>query len=53
MTIFEVTLWGIRIAPTYYGLAYALGFLGAYGWIARRKKFSESELDTLLYAIIA
>lgn len=53
MTIFEITLWGFRIAPTYYGLAYAIGFLGAYAWIMRRKQFSESVLDILLYAIIA
>lgn len=53
MTIFEFTLWGIHIAPTYYGLAYAIGFLGAYAWVRHRKKFSERELDILLYAIIA
>ncbi|MDD3645997.1 MAG: prolipoprotein diacylglyceryl transferase [Candidatus Gracilibacteria bacterium] len=30
MQIFEITLFGITIAPTYYGLMYALGFLAGY-----------------------
>lgn len=53
MTIFELSIFGIRIAPTYYGLAYAIGFLWAYWWIYSRKKFTTSELDLLLYSIMA
>lgn len=53
MTIFELSVLGIRIAPTYYGLAYAIGFLWAYWWIYSRKKFTTWELDLLLYSIMA
>ncbi|MCD5380665.1 prolipoprotein diacylglyceryl transferase [Candidatus Gracilibacteria bacterium] len=36
MTIFEFNLLGITIAPTYYGLMYALGFIGGY-WIIKTR----------------
>ena len=53
MKIFELQLWGFTIAPTYYGLAYALGILGAYYWISSRKKFSDQVLDQLLWVVVA
>jgi phosphatidylglycerol:prolipoprotein diacylglycerol transferase len=52
MTIFELHLFGMTLAPTYYGLAYALGMIGAYAWIARRGIFSRADLDVLLYAVM-
>jgi len=48
MPIFSITLFGIPIAPTWYGLSYALGFLIGYLILKRRKIFSESELDSLI-----
>jgi len=37
MTIFEITLFGITIAPSYYGMMYVIGFLY---WVWYLKKFS-------------
>ena len=48
MTIFEFVLFGIRIAPTYYGLAYAIGFAAGYEILRRRNVLSLDQLDTLL-----
>ena len=48
MKIFEITLFGITIAPSYYGLMYALGFLIGYWIILRRRKIEEDALDSLL-----
>ncbi len=36
MTIFEITLWGITISPTYYWLMYAIGFISWY-WIIKQR----------------
>ncbi len=53
MTIFEFHIFGVLIAPTYYGLAYALGMLGAYSWVSRRRIFSTQDLDQLFYVVVA
>ena len=52
MTIFEITLFGLTIAPTYYGLAYAIGMIGAYEIVKRQKLFSLPDLDFLFYAVV-
>ena len=49
MPIFEISLFGLRIAPTYYGLAYALGFLLGYLIIKRRAKVPASKIDDLVF----
>lgn len=48
MPIFSTTLFGITLAPTWYGLMYALGFIGGYLILRRRKILSETELDSLV-----
>lgn len=48
MPIFETVLFGVRIAPTYYGAAYALGFLAGYWLLKRRGNVSEERLEDLL-----
>ncbi|MDD5213428.1 MAG: prolipoprotein diacylglyceryl transferase [Candidatus Gracilibacteria bacterium] len=51
MTIFSLQIFGITIAPSYYGLMYALGFLIGYYIIDRRKILSRNELDDLFLYI--
>lgn len=51
MSIFEITLFGIRIAPSWYGLMYALGFISGYYIIRSRKIFSDQDLDSLVLYI--
>ncbi|MDQ7022402.1 MAG: prolipoprotein diacylglyceryl transferase [Candidatus Gracilibacteria bacterium] len=36
MTIFNIELFGITIAPSYYGLMYALGFIFGY-WLIKNR----------------
>ena len=48
MPIFELSLFGIRIAPTYYGTAYAVGFLLGYLILKKRAVVSAAKLDDLL-----
>lgn len=49
MPIFEFTLFGLRIAPTYYGAAYALAFVLGFYVLKRRAKISENRLDDLVF----
>lgn len=51
MSIFSITFFWIHIAPSWYGLMYALGFIGGYWILKRRKIFSEWELDSLILYI--
>ncbi|MDD5377304.1 MAG: prolipoprotein diacylglyceryl transferase [Candidatus Gracilibacteria bacterium] len=51
MAIFSITLFGIHIAPTWYGLMYALGFLAGYILIQRREILSDTELESLLFFV--
>lgn len=53
MPIFELTIYSLRIAPTYYGLAYALGFIIGYELIKRRGIFTTETLDSLLGYVFA
>jgi len=47
MTIFDITLFGINIAPSYYGLMYALWFLLGYSIIKKRWFIVWDKLDNL------
>lgn len=47
MKIFEVTLFWITIAPSYYGLMYSLGFLIGYLILRKNNFVKEKELETL------
>jgi phosphatidylglycerol---prolipoprotein diacylglyceryl transferase len=51
MKIFEFSLFWITIAPTYYGLMYALAFIIWYYIISKRKILTEAKLDTLVLYI--
>lgn len=53
MTIFEINIFGINIAPTYYWLMYALSFIIWYYILKHRKIFSSEKLDSLLMYIFA
>ncbi len=48
MEIFSVSIFGITIAPTYYGLAYALGFLSGYAIVVRRASFDRDTIERLI-----
>ena len=51
MSIFSITLFGIHIAPSWYGLMYALGFLAGYFILRSRKILSETELESLIFFV--
>ncbi len=51
MPIFELTLFGITVAPTYYGTAYAIGFLAGYAIVKRRGVVPRSTVDDLLWYV--
>ncbi len=49
MHIFDISFYGIHIAPTWYGLSYALGFMICYFFVRHYHTFSKKEhIDTLL-----
>lgn len=48
MTIFELSLWPLTIAPSYYGLMYVLWFISWYIIIEKRWIISKKMHDTLL-----
>ena len=47
MNIFDITLFWIRIAPTYYGAMYALAFVCAYLYVKKHMQLTEKKLDIL------
>lgn len=49
MTIFEINIFWIQIAPTYYWLMYGLSFLFTYLFIKNTKLLNEKELDNLIF----
>lgn len=51
MYIFEVSLFGIHIAPTWYWLMYAIGFSFCYFFVGKYGKVSKKDMDTLLLYI--
>ncbi len=48
MPVFELDFFGFRIAPTYYGTAYALGFALGYWLLRHRRVVSRERLDDLV-----
>lgn len=48
MHIFEISFFGIQIAPTWYGLMYAIGFGVSYIFVKKYGKIQPSDLDHLL-----
>lgn len=53
MKIFELNILWFTIAPTYYGLMYALGFFFAYIIIIKRKILSRELVDDLFIHVFA
>jgi phosphatidylglycerol:prolipoprotein diacylglycerol transferase len=51
MPIFELDLFGLHIAPTYYGTAYAIGFLLGYLIVRKRGVVPHSKVDDLLFFV--
>lgn len=51
MTIFELQIFGLQIAPSYYGLMYVLGFLYGIWAIKKTAKYTSSQRDNLFFAI--
>jgi phosphatidylglycerol:prolipoprotein diacylglycerol transferase len=51
MKIFSINIFGFTLAPSYYGLMYAIGFILGYWILLRRKKVEESALDSLIMYI--
>lgn len=48
MHIFEVSIFGISIAPTWYGLMYALGFIICFEYMARYSQIHRRDMDIFL-----
>ena len=51
MYLFETSFFGIHIAPTWYGLMYALGFIFCYLFVGKYSKIHKQDLDNLLLYI--
>lgn len=52
MKIFEITLFGITIAPTYYALMYILGFIFAWFFLKKFVKWkTPNDLDELIFLV--
>ncbi len=54
MHIFDISIMGIHIAPSWYGLMYAIGFVICYCFMRRYYHFRQKEhLESLLSYIFA
>ena len=47
MTIFEITLFGITIAPSYYGLMYAIWFLYGVWYLKKYSNYTSAQQESL------
>ena len=47
MNIFSIELFWVTLAPSYYGLMYALAFLSGYFILWKQKTYSQVELESL------
>jgi prolipoprotein diacylglyceryltransferase len=49
MRIFDISIFGFHIAPSWYGLSYALGFMVCYFFMRQYYHFEKKEhLESLL-----
>lgn len=48
MKIFDIIIFWIHVAPSYYGLAYAMGFILWYYFLKRKNFLPEKQLDPLI-----
>ncbi|MGE4443442.1 MAG: prolipoprotein diacylglyceryl transferase [Candidatus Altimarinota bacterium] len=51
MTIFEINIFGFTLAPSYYGLMYALGFIAGYYYILKKNILKKEELENLFFYV--
>lgn len=51
MSIFEISFFGIQIAPSWYGLMYALGFIGCYEYVGKNSVIRREDMENLLIYI--
>ncbi len=51
MSIFEISFFGLTLAPTWYGLMYALGFIICYEFVKKYGYLRPGEVDSLLFSI--
>ncbi len=51
MTIFEISIFWLTLAPTYYGLMYVIGFLYGVWALKKTRKYSQIQRDTLFLYI--
>lgn len=51
MSIFEISIFNIHIAPTWYGLMYGLGFIIGYEYIKKYWNIKEKDMDSFLIYI--
>lgn len=51
MTIFEIQLFWITIAPSYYGLMYVLWFIAWYYYFLKKNIISKQELEDLFFYV--
>ncbi|MDD3120293.1 MAG: prolipoprotein diacylglyceryl transferase [Candidatus Gracilibacteria bacterium] len=51
MPIFEINIYGIHLAPTYYGLMYTIAFIIGYIVLKKRKIFTSEELENLIFYV--
>ena len=53
MKIFELDIFGFTLAPTYYGLSYALTFIIGYLIFKKRNWLNQKQIDDLFFYIVA
>lgn len=51
MTIFEIEIFWFTLAPSYYGLMYALWFLAGYYYIFKKSILKKEELESLFFYV--
>jgi len=51
MNIFEIEIFWLTLAPSYYGLMYVLAFLSWYFILWYRKKYSQVQLESLFFYV--
>ncbi|MDD5770298.1 MAG: prolipoprotein diacylglyceryl transferase [Candidatus Gracilibacteria bacterium] len=51
MTIFQIHIFGLTIAPSYYGLMYAIGFIAGYYYFLKKNIIKKQELENLFFYI--
>lgn len=51
MTIFEINIFWFTLAPSYYGLMYALWFIAGYYYMLKKNILKKEELESLFFYV--